>query len=135
MVLSASSQNTSNVESNSDSVESDTITLKLHRDDAKLILNDLLNYEITDSLLESYIEKDSINMQIINEKNIIITSLEEDVKDLKIITNKQTEIILNKDLEIEILNKEVKKQKRHKIFAIVGACFTPILTLLIMSVS
>jgi hypothetical protein len=107
--------------------------------DAKLILSDLLEYEITDSLLNVYVERDSLNSEKIILKDSIIEKLElqnknkdEIIKNLNdIITNKIKEIEY-KDLTIEGQKKEIKKQRNLKRLGFVGSVVLPILTLILL---
>ncbi len=111
------------------------ITMSLH--DAKIILTDLLECEITDSLLKEYIERDSLNNQKIILKDKIISNLElQNLNKNQIIQNINS-IIQNKDSEISLKNgiikvqeKQIKKQKRLKVLGFVGSIALPILTLI-----
>jgi vacuolar-type H+-ATPase subunit I/STV1 len=105
--------------------------------DAKLILTDLLEYEITDSLLNVYVERDSLNQKkiIIKEELIKKLELQNENKD-KVIQNLEEliknnkEIISLKDKTIEEQNKEIKKQRNLKRLGFVGSIVLPILTLI-----
>jgi hypothetical protein len=139
MVLPAISQTTSNgtIESvvNKDG---DTLVI-MSLSDVKLILSDLLEYEITDSLLNVYVERDSLNSEKIILKDSIIEKLElqnknkdEIIKNLNdIITNKIKEIDY-KDLTIEEQQKEINKQRNLKRLGFVGSVVLPILTLILL---
>jgi len=139
MVLPAISQTTLNgtIESvvNKDG---DTLVI-MSLSDAKLILSDLLEYEITDSLLNVYVERDSLNSEKIILKDSIIEKLElqnknkdEIIKNLNdIITNKIKEIDY-KDLTIEEQQKEINKQRNLKRLGFVGSVVLPILTLILL---
>ena len=139
MVLPAISQTTSNgtIESvvNKDG---DTLVI-MSLSDAKLILSDLLEYEITDSLLNVYVERDSLNSEKIILKDSIIEKLElqnknkdEIIKNLNdIITNKIKEIDY-KDLTIEEQQKEINKQRNLKRLGFVGSVVLPIITLILL---
>ena len=107
--------------------------------DAKLILSDLLEYEITDSLLNVYIERDSLNSEKIILKDKIIEKLElqnknkdEIIKNLNIIISNKTKEIEYNNLIINNQKKEIKKQKNLKRVGFVGAVVLPILTLIIL---
>jgi len=54
--------------------EGDTLVI-MNLEDAKFILSDLLQYEVTDSLLNVYIERDSLNTEKIILKDEIIEKL------------------------------------------------------------
>jgi hypothetical protein len=105
----------------------------------KLILSDLLEYEITDSLLNVYVERDSLNSEKIILKDSIIEKLElqnknkdEIIKNLNdIITNKIKEIDY-KDLTIEEQQKEINKQRNLKRLGFVGSVVLPIITLILL---
>lgn len=107
--------------------------------DVKLILTDLLEYEVTDSLLNVYIERDSLNtekvvlkdgmierlkLQNLN-KDDIITNLNE------MVTNKDKMITLKDDL-IKLQKREIKKQKNLKRVGFISAVVLPILTLILL---
>ena len=107
--------------------------------DAKLILSDLLEYEVTDSLLNVYVERDSLNSEKIILKNNIIEKLElqnknkdEIIKNLNTILSNKIKEIEYKDLIIEDQKKEIKKQKNLKRVGFIGAVVLPILTLIIL---
>jgi CRISPR/Cas system CMR subunit Cmr6 (Cas7 group RAMP superfamily) len=108
-------------------------------DDAKVILADVLNYQIADSLVNLYELKDKENNNIILIQKNVITKLteksENQEKQLKILE----EVIGNKDSEILLLNDVVKQQKREirkqKILKIGGfsaAIVLPVITALIL---
>jgi len=107
--------------------------------DVKLILSDLLEYEITDSLLNVYVERDSLNSEKIILKDSIIEKLElqnknkdEIIKNLNdIITNKIKEIDY-KDLTIEEQQEEINKQRNLKRLGFVGSVVLPIITLILL---
>ena len=139
MVLPTISQTTSNgtIESvvNKDG---DTLVI-MSLSDAKLILSDLLEYEITDSLLNVYVERDSLNTEKIILKDNIIEKLElqnknkdEIIKNLNTIVSNKIKEIEYKDLTIEDQKKEIKKQKNLKKVGFIGAVVLPILTLIIL---
>lgn len=139
MVLPAISQTTLNgtIESvvNKDG---DTLVI-MSLSDVKLILSDLLEYEITDSLLNVYVERDSLNSEKIILKDSIIEKLElqnknkdEIIKNLNdIITNKIKEIDY-KDLTIEEQQEEINKQRNLKRLGFVGSVVLPIITLILL---
>ena len=139
MVLPAISQTTSNgtIESvvNKDG---DTLVI-MSLSDAKLILSDLLEYEITDSLLNVYGEWDSLNSEKIILKDSIIEKLnlqnknkDEIIKNLNNIVINKIKEIEYKDLTIEDQKKEIKKQRNLKRLGFVGSVVLPILTLILL---
>jgi len=139
MVLPAISQTTSNgtIESvvNKDG---DTLVI-MSLSDAKLILSDLLEYEITDSLLNVYVERDSLNSEKIILKDSIIEKLNLQNKNKDEIIKNLNDIVINKIKEIEYKNltiedqkKEIKKQRNLKRLGFVGSVVLPILTLILL---
>jgi len=107
--------------------------------DAKLILSDLLEYEITDSLLNVYVERDSLNSEKIILKDNIIEKLnlqnknkDEIIKNLNTIIINKIKEIEYKDLTIEDQKKEIKKQRNLKRLGLVGSVVLPILTLILL---
>jgi hypothetical protein len=114
----------------------DTLVIMNHKD-AKVLLEDVLHYEYSDSLLAVYKDRDSLNTNIITfQKEAIVklaikeTNFETIIANLnKVITNKKTEVAL-KDETIEAQEKEIKKQKRQKVLAIIGGIALTILTFL-----
>ena len=139
MVLPAISQTTSKgtIESvvNKDG---DTLVI-MSLSDAKLILSDLLEYEITDSLLNVYVERDSLNSEKIILKDSIIEKLKLQNKNKDEIIKNLNTIIINKIKEIEYKNltiedqkKEIKKQRNLKRLGFVGSVVLPILTLILL---
>jgi hypothetical protein len=107
--------------------------------DAKLILSDLLEYEITDSLLNVYVERDSLNSEKIILKDSIIEKLNLQNKNKDEIIKNLNDIVINKIKEIEYKNltiedqkKEIKKQRNLKRLGFVGSVVLPILTLILL---
>jgi len=107
--------------------------------DAKLILSDLLEYEITDSLLNVYVERDSLNSEKIILKDSIIEKLNLQNKNKDEIIKNLNDIVINKikeieykDLTIEDQKKEIKKQRNLKRLGLVGSVVLPILTLILL---
>ena len=139
MVLPAISQTTLNgtIESvvNKDG---DTLVI-MSLSDAKLILSDLLEYEITDSLLNVYVERDSLNSEKIILKDSIIEKLNLQNKNKDEIIKNLNDIVINKikeieykDLTIEDQKKEIKKQRNLKRLGFIGSVVLPILTLILL---
>jgi hypothetical protein len=113
------------------------ITMRL--DDAKLILTDVINYQIGDSIIKQYELKDKESSKVIalqkdailklNEKNLnnenSITILE------TVIKNKNEEILLKDDI-IKNQKKEIRKQKLLKIGGFSSAIILPVLLVLLI---
>jgi hypothetical protein len=116
----------------------DTLVI-MNLEDAKFILGDLLQYEITDSLLNIYIERDSLNKEkiflkdgIIEKLNLQNSNCKEIVTNLeKIISNKDITITLKDDI-IQQQKKEIRKQKFLKFLGLAGSVILPIVTLLVL---
>jgi len=109
----------------------------MHLEDARIILNDLLEYEVTDSLLTAYKEKDSLNTNAISlQKDVIFKLMEKSDNQQNQIDNfqsildhKNEEIALKEDT-IKQQKKEIRKQKFFKLVGFTGSIILPILTLL-----
>ena len=122
------------VNSNGDTV------LQMSLEDAKTIFKDLLEKQISDSLIFEYVKMDGA-------KNLTITLLKKDLEKLttkvsnlnEIIFNNNN-IITNKSVENDLLNeeivklkKEVRKQKFLKIIGYTGSVVLPIAVLLLLT--
>ncbi len=119
--------------------ESGDTLIAMRIDDAKLILTDVLNYEIADSIIKQYEAKD------IESSKVILLQKEAIVKLIEKTENQEQQLLLlnriisNKDTEVEILNniisdqkKEIKKQKRLKIIGFSGSIILPIVVALLL---
>jgi len=114
----------------------DTLVI-MHLEDARIILNDLLEYEIVDSLLTVYKEKDSLNTNAISlQKDVIFKLVEKSENQQYQIENFQ-EVLDNKNEElgfkedtIKQQKKEIRKQKLLKLAGFTGSIILPILTLI-----
>ena len=113
------------------------VLVVMHLEDARIILNDLLEYEIVDSLLTVYKEKDSLNNNTISLQKYIIFKLVEksdnqqsQINNFQKILDNNKQIIQYKDDTIKHQKKEIRKQKLQKILGFSGSIILPILTLL-----
>ena len=113
------------------------VLVVMHLEDARIILNDLLEYEIADSLLTVYKEKDSLNTNAISlQKDIIFKLVEKSdnqqsqINNFQKILDNNKQIIQYKDDTIKHQKKEIRKQKLQKILGFSGSVILPILTLL-----
>jgi hypothetical protein len=114
----------------------DTLVI-MHLEDARVILNDLLEYEIVDSLLTTYKEKDSLNSNKIEiQKDIIFKLVEKNDNQQtqidnfqQILDNKNEELGFKEDT-IKQQKKEIRKQKLLKLAGFTSSIILPILTLL-----
>ena len=116
----------------------DTLVI-MNLEDAKFILSDLLQYEVTDSLLNIYVERDSLNSEKITLKDEIIEKLNLQNLNCDIIVNNLEKIISNKDITITLKDdtikqqkKEIRKQKFFKFLGLAGSVILPIVTLLVL---
>ena len=114
----------------------DTLVI-MHLEDARIILNDLLEYEIVDSLLTVYKEKDSLNTNTVSlQKDVIFKLTEKSENQQTQIDNFQTlldnskKVIEYKNDTIDQQKKEIRKQKFQKLLGFTGSVLLPILTLL-----
>ena len=104
----------------------DTLVV-MNIEDAKVILSDLLEYEIVDSLLTVYKEKDSLyNNTITLQKDIIVKLTQKSENQTlqisnfqSILDNKDQELLFNEDI-IKQQKKEIRKQKFLKLVGFAG---------------
>ena len=75
MTLPVISQNISKGEIKTTVSDSGDTLVIMNLEDAKFILSDLLEYEVTDSLLNIYIERDSLNKEVVLLKDSIIEKI------------------------------------------------------------
>jgi len=116
----------------------DTLVM-MNLEDARVILNDLLEYEIVDSLITVYKEKDSLNTNTITLQKDIIVKLTQKSENQSvqisnfqsILDNKDQELLLKEDI-IKQQKKEIRKQKLLKILGFTGSVILPIITLLVL---
>ena len=139
MVLPAVSQTTSKGEIKTIVNQKGDTLVMMHLKDAKKILTDLLQCEVTDSLLTVYVERDSLNTDKIILKDKLIQKLNlQNVNYVKIVSNLETvvknkdEIIIYKDKTIKQQEKEIRKQKILKNLGFVGSVVLPVITLIIL---
>tara|TARA_R110000803_G_scaffold45195_1_gene95266 strand:+ start:1252 stop:1590 length:339 start_codon:yes stop_codon:yes gene_type:complete len=109
----------------------------MNLEDARIVLSDLLEYEVVDSLLTVYKNKDTLNINTISLQKDIIVKLTQKSENQQSIVDNFEQILSNKNAEIEFKNKiikaqnkEIKKQKRLKIVGFIGSIVLPILTLI-----
>ena len=102
---------------------------------AKILLKEVLQCEYTDSLLHTYEERDSINNNsIMFQKETIVKLSKKGENYEEIITNLKS-ISNNKDQEISLKDKTIKKQirkiKRQKTLTTVGFTLAGVATVLV----
>lgn len=139
MVLPAVSQTTSKGEIKTIVNQKGDTLVTMHLKDAKKILTDLLQCEVTDSLLTVYVERDSLNTDKIILKDKLIEKLNlQNENYVKIVSNLETVvknkdvIIIYKDKTIKQQEKEIRKQKILKNLGFVGSVVLPVITLIIL---
>lgn len=138
MVLPALSQTISKGEVRTIIENGDTLVI-MNLDDAKVILNDLLEYEIVDSLLTVYKEKDTLNTNTITlQKEVIFKLMEKSDNQQsqidnfqQILDNKNSELGMKEDT-IKQQKKELRKQKFLKFLGLGGSVILPIIAILIL---
>ena len=116
----------------------DTLVI-MSLEDAKVILNDLLEYEIADSLLTVYKEKDTLNTNTITlQKEVIFKLIEKSENQQnqidnfqQILDNKNSELGMKEDT-IKQQKKELRKQKFLKFLGLGGSVILPIIAILIL---
>ncbi len=110
--------------------------IQFHLKDAKILLADVLDREILDSLVNVYKERDLISqkqiqlyvkdVRLLQAKSV--NQVAENLNLNKIIELKNTEISeLNKTIKQD--KKEIRKQKFYKVLALISAIALPILVL------
>lgn len=117
--------------------DGDTI-LVMNIDDAKLILTDILNYKIADSIITVYSLKSDEQSKVIELQKQVISKLIEKSENKDEQLRLLESIIKNKDVEIGLLNdvikqqkSEIRRQKFMKFAGISAAVILPIIILLI----
>ena len=116
----------------------DTLVI-MNLEDAKVILNDLLEYEIADSLLTVYKEKDTLNTNTITlQKEVIFKLIEKSENQQsqidnfqQILDNKNSELCM-KEETIKQQKKELRKQKFLKFLGLGGSIILPIIAILLL---
>lgn len=111
----------------------------MHYEDARILLDDVLNCEYTDSLLTVYKERDSLNNEVITMQKDVITNLSQEKLNLEQIIENLEKVVYNKDEEIKFKDdiikqqkKEIRKQKIQKIIGYTAAVVLPVITLLLL---
>jgi ABC-type antimicrobial peptide transport system permease subunit len=109
----------------------------MNLEDARIVLSDLLEYEVVDSLLTVYKEKDTLNTNTITLQKDVIVKLTQKSENQQSIIDNFEQILSNKDIEINLKDqviekqkKEIRKQKALKIVGFIGSIILPIITLI-----
>ena len=90
----------------------DTLVI-MHLEDARVILSDLLEYEIVDSLLTVYKEKDSLNTNTITLQKDVITKLSQKSQNQEYQISNFESILANKNQELQYKDDTIKEQKKE----------------------
>jgi len=117
----------------------DTLVQMCYKD-ARTLLNDVLEYQYTDSLLGVYKDRDSLNTKTITLQKETIVKLSLKQSNYDTIIDNLNEINKNKDNEINFQidiikqqKKEIRKQKFYKTLSTIGSVVLPIITLLMLN--
>ena len=108
-------------------------------EDARTLLEDVLECEYSDSLMTVYIERDSLNTRTITlQKEVLIKMGQENLNLETMLTNLE-DIIINKDVALLLKDdiikqqkKVIRKQKFLKLLGFTGSILLPIIVLIIM---
>ena len=113
------------------------ITMRI--EDAKLILIDILNYQIADSIISQYEAKDKESSKVITLQKNAIDKLYNQLANDELRISALEGVIKNKDEEIAFKDDVIKKQKREirkqkalKILGFSGAIILPVVTALLL---
>ena len=99
--------------------------------DAKTLLEDVLNYQYSDSLLLEYQKRDSLQNHKIQLKLELIKNLTTEKINLETMVGELEKVNKNNLTIIDEQKVEIKKQKRFKFLGITGSIVLPILTLIL----
>ena len=107
--------------------------------DARIILKDVLDKEVLDSIVKVYAVRDSIQNNTITLQVDVVKKLQKESENKDQLICNLNNMIKNKDGEILILNhvvkeqkKEIRKQKLLKIASFMGVVLLPILAIIIL---
>ena len=105
--------------------------------DAKIILSDVLQKQVADSIIAAYEKSDSLQIVTINLKDAELKALQDKFTNNEAIVKNLNTTLTNKDTEIATLNGVIKQQKREifkqkvqKIIGYTAAVALPILVLI-----
>jgi hypothetical protein len=104
--------------------------------DARVVLSDLLQKQVADSIINVYIQRDSLNTSIVTLQRNEINLLQQKAINDGLIVKNLNSVITNKDEEITLLNDVIKKQKREifkqKVLKVVGSSMAVIIPVIIL---
>jgi len=112
--------------------------IQLKLSDAKIMLKDVLEKQVCDTMVAKMTQLDGFRLTTINLQQDKITTLETKFSNCNIMVGKLETVVKNKDTEIGLLNDIIKKQGRailkQKMFKFMGfgaAILIPITFLLL----
>ena len=104
--------------------------------DAKIVLADVLQKQVADSIIAEYEKSDSLQTVTINLKNAELKALQEKFTNSEAMVKNLNTILSNKDTEVETLNGIIKQQKREifkqKVQKIIGYSAAVVLPILVL---
>ena len=113
--------------------------IAMRLDDAKIILTDVLNYQLCDSIIKEYEGKDKESQKVITLQKSAIVKLTNELSNSEVIVANLEGVLKNKDEEIAFKDDVIKKQKREifkqktlKILGFSGAIILPVVTALLL---
>ena len=116
--------------------QGDTL-LQMKISDAKKLLSILLEKEVNDDLLATYIKRDSLNKELVTVKDEKIKNLQTDRDVLNAIIDNLNQTITNnegkvKQLQAKVIEqeKDLKKERFLKKVGFIGCILLPVLTIL-----
>lgn len=113
--------------------------IAMRLDDAKIILTDVLNYQLCDSIIKEYEGKDKESQKVITLQKSAIVKLTNELSNSEARVANLEGVLKNKDEEIAFKDDVIKKQKREifkqktlKILGFSGAIILPVVTALLL---
>lgn len=116
MALPTHSQNTLTTEPNRIKTyvnEKGDTMVTMHYEDARILLEDLLNCEYSDSLLTVYKERDSLNTSTITMQKSVMDAYVGKISNLEEMNSNLEKVIANKEDELDIKDDIIKDQKER----------------------
>jgi hypothetical protein len=108
--------------------------------DAKILLTDLYDKQIADSLVGVYMFRDSLNLSRVALLKREVDIYKEKCGNYAMMLFNDTKVIVNKNTELDLLNKiikdqkkEIRKQKVLKVIGFTGAVVLPIIVIILMT--
>lgn len=105
----------------------------LSESDAKIVIGDLLKYELTDVIIKEHEDINSFNLDVIKNQNYVIDSFRKKDSINKEVHRNLEKMLLNKEEQVrissDIINsqeKRIKKEVRKTRAAITGGVITTI---------